>query len=205
MFWIAQTTFLRQSRYVILCLNKSDDFYLSSFSLRDILRLSASDSLRVTSLETASSRFWATLKNTNWKTHVKYSFLTPVPLIWSWMTVMNRLLLVLEDEFNVLVSEGHQVRADQGHDGVQNRGLHQVHVPDPPEEPWRNIIKIHCRSPKIDDQTYSPWTISLYEIWEVFFFFKCYTQCGSATTTHPDIQSTTFWKLIWNQECIWVI
>lgn len=37
-------------------------FYLSSFSLRDILRLSASDNFRVTSLETASSRFCATLE-----------------------------------------------------------------------------------------------------------------------------------------------
>ncbi|TNN72586.1 hypothetical protein EYF80_017193 [Liparis tanakae] len=38
-------------------------FHLSSFSLRDILRLSASDSFLVTSLETASSRFWATLED----------------------------------------------------------------------------------------------------------------------------------------------
>lgn len=37
-------------------------FHLSSFSLRDILRLSASDNFLVTSLETASSRFWATLE-----------------------------------------------------------------------------------------------------------------------------------------------
>lgn len=36
--------------------------HLSSFSLRDILRLSASDNFLVTSLETASSRFWATLE-----------------------------------------------------------------------------------------------------------------------------------------------
>lgn len=38
---------------------------LSSFSLRDILRLSASESFLVTSLETASSRFWATLWSTD--------------------------------------------------------------------------------------------------------------------------------------------
>lgn len=37
--------------------------HLSSFSLRDILRLSASDNFLVTSLETASSRFWATLED----------------------------------------------------------------------------------------------------------------------------------------------
>lgn len=42
-------------------------FYLSSFSLRDILRLSASDNFLVTSFETASSRFCATLERDEWK------------------------------------------------------------------------------------------------------------------------------------------
>lgn len=46
--------------------------YLSSFSLRDIFLLSASESLRVTSLETASSLFWATLKRRTFTFHVQF-------------------------------------------------------------------------------------------------------------------------------------
>lgn len=48
----------------------------------------------------------------------------------------SSVLLVFENELDVLVGEGHQVGADQGHHSVQNRRLDQVHVPDPPEEPW---------------------------------------------------------------------
>lgn len=47
----------------------------------------------------------------------------------------SSVLLVFENELDVLVGEGHQVGADQGHHSVQNRRLDQVHVPDPPEEP----------------------------------------------------------------------
>lgn len=45
-------------------------------------------------------------------------------------------LLVLEDKLDVLVGKSHQVGADQSHDSVQNCRLDQVHVPNPPEQPW---------------------------------------------------------------------
>lgn len=44
-------------------------------------------------------------------------------------------LLVFENKLDVLVGEGHQVGADQSHDTIQDCGLDQVHVPNPPEEP----------------------------------------------------------------------
>lgn len=43
---------------------------------------------------------------------------------------------MLEHELDVLVGEGHEVGADEGHDAVQHGRLHQVHVPDPPVQPW---------------------------------------------------------------------
>lgn len=51
--------------------------------------------------------------------------------LWERLSV----LLVLENELDVLVGEGHQVGADQSHDAVQDCRLDQVHVPNPPEEP----------------------------------------------------------------------
>lgn len=42
---------------------------------------------------------------------------------------------VFQHKLDVLVGEGHQVSADQSHDSVQDGRLHQVHVPDPPEQP----------------------------------------------------------------------
>jgi len=57
------TSYLEPWRYqaVLQQGRESREDYLSSFSFRDIFLLSASDSLRVTSLETASSLFCATL------------------------------------------------------------------------------------------------------------------------------------------------
>lgn len=50
----------------------------------------------------------------------------------------TRFLLVFENKLDVLVGEGHQVGADQGHHGVQDRRLDKVHVPDPPKQPWKD-------------------------------------------------------------------
>lgn len=47
-------------------------------------------------------------------------------------------LLVFENKLDVLVGKGHQVSADQSHHSVQNCRLDKVHVPNPPEEPWRD-------------------------------------------------------------------
>lgn len=45
---------------------------------------------------------------------------------------------MFENKLDVLVGEGHQVGANQSHDGVQNCRLDKVHVPNPPKEPWRD-------------------------------------------------------------------
>lgn len=50
-------------------------------------------------------------------------------------------LLVFQNKLHVLVGKGHQVGADQSHDGVQDRGLDQVHVPNPPEQPCDNTVE----------------------------------------------------------------
>lgn len=47
-------------------------------------------------------------------------------------------LLVLEDKLDILVGEGHQVGADQRHHSVQNCRLDEIHVPDPPEQPYKH-------------------------------------------------------------------
>lgn len=124
---------------------------LSSFSLRDILRLSASESFLVTSLETASSRFWATLWSRDkahlevrywpttdwWQTyHTSKHCRTRRPSFYVSVHVCMINLLVFEDKLDVFVSEGHEVGADQRHDSIEDRWLDQVHVPDSPEQPW---------------------------------------------------------------------
>lgn len=66
----------------------------------------------------------------NW---IEYSALTPNNQLQQILPFS--FLLVFENKLDVLVGEGHQVCADQSHHSVQHRGLDQVHVPDPPEQP----------------------------------------------------------------------